>query len=82
VDLNAGGVARGNLIQLTQGDSGVYAGTRSIVKDNIVRSGSATYSIRAAPGSTSVLIKDNEVTAPVSNGGDSTNVVTGTTVIA
>ena len=72
--------ARGNLINIASGDSGIYADSQAIVKDNVVRSGSATYSIRAAPSSSGVLIKDNEVTSPVSNGGAG-NVETGTVLV-
>ena len=73
-------VARDNMVNIAAGESGIFANSQAIVKDNVVRSGAATYSIRAAPGTSGVLIKDNEVTTPVSNGGTG-NIETGTVVI-
>ena len=74
-------VARENVVSIARGEAGILANGQSIVKDNVVRSGSATYRIRAPSGSSGVLIKDNEVSAPVSNGGGAANVEAGTTLI-
>jgi hypothetical protein len=74
-------VARENVISISRGEAGILANSQSIVKDNVVRKGAATYSIRAPSGSSGVLIKDNEVTAPVSNGGGGANIESGTTLI-
>lgn len=82
IALAAKELARGNMVNVARGESGIYADSGAIVKDNLVRSGAATYSIRTASGSSGVLLKDNEVTAPVSNGGDATNVETGTTIVS
>jgi parallel beta-helix repeat protein len=75
-------IIRGNVVQLSQGKAGIYTNSRGIVKDNVVRSTGALYSIRAAPGSTGCLIKDNEATAAFSNGGDNKNLETGTTIVS
>ena len=58
---------RGNYIELTKGRSGIYPQNGAIVKDNTVRHGSATYSIRCDGGSSSITLKDNEVTVAISN---------------
>jgi hypothetical protein len=74
-------LARGNMVNVAAGEAGILANSDALVKDNVVRKGAATYSIRMATGSTGVLVKDNEVTAPVSNGGGAGNVEAGTVII-
>ena len=81
ITVSARCVARGNMLSLAGGEAAIHANSQSTVKDNVVRSGGATYGIRVAGGATGVLVKDNEVTAPVSNGGGAGNVETGTVAI-
>jgi hypothetical protein len=52
-----------------------------VVKDNTVRAGAATYSIRADGGSTGINLKDDQVTAAISNAGATSNAETGTIVV-
>ena len=73
-------LVRENTVSIESGEAGIYAAAGALVKDNVVRAGAAAYSIRAAPGSSGVLIKDNEVTAPVSNGGGG-NLEAGTVIV-
>lgn len=86
ITIRAGHVATDNDIRLTQGRSGIYPQTGTangwtIVKNNVVWHGTATYSIRADGGVTKVLIKDNYLTVEASdnNGGGAT--VVGTYVL-
>ena len=63
-------VARNNYISLNKGHSCILANDRSIVRGNICRKGTATYSIYTYGGSTGVIVENNDATsAPVNNGG-------------
>lgn len=72
-------LAIGNVINLNKGHAGIYAQDGSITLDNVVRHGTASFSIRANTGSNSI-IKNNQVTAAVSDGGTNTNITANVTI--
>lgn len=70
----------GNSVQITKGHAGIYPQNGAIVEHNVVRITTATYSIRADGGTTTVICKDNSCTSAPSNGG--TNTFTNNATIA
>lgn len=75
--LYGGNIARGNVIEIDKGNSGIYvqdgATYSPIVQGNTVYAGAASNTIRADGGTSGIVIIDNQVDAAISNGGGGSN---------